>query len=74
MIKKPSRKQQAINAYEEELAKHDYKKRKEDTRRKILIGAMILGEMKNNPKTEKEIMERLDNFLDKPKDRELFGL
>ena len=73
MIEPPSKRQQAINAYEESLAKYSHKARKEDTRRKILIGAMLMGEMRNNPQVEKSIMLRLDKFLVRENDRKLFN-
>ena len=73
MISPPSKRQQAIKAYEEQLAKYSHKARKEDTRRKILIGAMIMGEMRNNPKVERSIKTRLDKFLVRENDRKLFN-
>lgn len=73
MLEQPSRRQQAINLYEQELAKYSHQARKEDTRRKILIGAMILGDMKKNPQVERNIMLKLDKFLVRENDRKLFN-
>lgn len=73
MLEQPSRRQQAINLYEQELAKYSQQARKEDTRRKILIGAMIMGDMKKNPKLERNIMLKLDKFLLRENDRKLFN-
>lgn len=56
------------------LARHSAKKRKEDTRRKILIGAMILAKANSDEVYEKELLESLGVFLDKPADRALFDL
>ncbi len=50
------------------------KERKLDTRRKILIGAMVLEGMKNSEEYEAKIRQNLDKYLTKNKDRVLFGL
>ncbi|MEL6578660.1 MAG: hypothetical protein AAFQ14_02820 [Cyanobacteria bacterium J06621_12] len=68
------RRQQGINSIEEELAKESVKKRKQDTRKKILLGAYLIGQMRDNPNLERSVMEGLDIFLDKPIDRQLFNL
>ena len=59
---------QAVKSRERE------KERKLDTRRKILIGAMILEGMKNSEDYNSKIMNNLDKYLTKNKDRVLFGL
>ena len=66
--------QQAINAVEEELSQNNAKKRKQDTRRKILLGAYLITKMRQNPNLESQVMRDLDEYLDKKIDRELFGL
>ena len=48
--------------------------RKLETRRKILIGAMVLDGMKNSEEYETKIRQNLDKYLTKNKDRVLFGL
>lgn len=48
--------------------------RKADTRRKILIGALVLQEMTSNPDLEKLVMELAAERLTKPRDRDLFQL
>lgn len=50
------------------------KERKLETRRKILIGAMVLEGMKNSEEYETKIMQNLDKYLTKNKDREIFNL
>ncbi len=50
------------------------KKRKEDTRRKILLGAMVMKLIDNGYWSKEEIYQQLDEFLDKDLDRQLFGL
>ena len=69
-----SRRQQAINSIESELTKDSAKKRKQDTRKKILLGAYLISQMRDNPNLERSVMEGLSNFLDKPIDRKLFNL
>jgi large subunit ribosomal protein L7/L12 len=48
--------------------------RANDTRRKILIGAMMLDHMEKNEATKTSVMGKLDAFLTRPDDRALFGL
>ena len=46
--------------------------RKLDTRRKILLGALMIEMIKKGELDEKKIMKRLDSFLSKETDRKLF--
>lgn len=48
-------------------------KRKEDTRRKILVGALVLDEHQKK-RTMDTLVSQLDSFLNKDGDRALFGL
>ncbi len=48
--------------------------RKQDTRRKVLAGAMLLEMMERSPGMKKEMLERLSSFLTRAEDRALFGL
>ena len=51
------------------------KQRKDDTRRKILLGAWVLKEMEERGDDFKaEVTAGLDKFLERPRDRALFGL
>ena len=50
------------------------KKRKEDTRRKILLGSMVIKLIETGYWSKEEIYKHLDEFLDKELDRQLFGL
>ena len=45
--------------------------RKRDTRRKILLGALMLDMMKKGELDKKKIMKHLDSFLIKETDRKL---
>lgn len=50
------------------------RKRAEDTRRKILAGSLVLELMERDEATRQRFMQRLDNYLTRQNDRELFGL
>lgn len=54
-----------------EKAKVKAKERKDDTRRKILVGAYFMEKYENNMD---ELVKMIDPFLTRVKDRELFGL
>ena len=49
-------------------------KRSDDTRRKILAGALVLDMMEKDEATKQRFLERLDKYLKRPEDRKLFGL
>ena len=49
-------------------------KRKDDTRRKILAGAVVLDEASKHPKFRAEIYNLLGKFLTRDTDRALFEL
>ena len=49
-------------------------KRADDTRRKILAGALALDMMEESEENKARFMTRLDKFLSRPDDRTLFGL
>ncbi|MBS0380657.1 MAG: mobilization protein [Proteobacteria bacterium] len=48
--------------------------RRDDTRRKILIGAAILAKIERGEFDEKKLRALLDSVLTRKDDRELFGL
>lgn len=50
------------------------KQRKDDTRKKILIGACMLKITEENQENYDKLMIQLDRFLTNDRDRELFGL
>lgn len=49
-------------------------KRSDDTRRKILAGAMVLEVSGRDEEARLRFMERMGKFLTRPDDRALFGL
>ena len=48
--------------------------RRQDTRRKVLAGALLLGLMNNDPDLQQQMLGKLSAFLTRPDDRALFGL
>ena len=48
--------------------------RKRDTRRKILVGAVVLNQAETNETARTRLWKMLDKALDKDRDRELFDL
>ena len=48
--------------------------RKRDTRKKILVGACVLDRADKDPDSARRLRQDLDEFLDRDRDRELFGL
>ena len=69
------KKREQLNAQiQKERNKLSSQQRKEDTRRKILLGALMMSMMKKGELDEKKIMKRLDRFLTKDLDRKLFNL
>ena len=48
--------------------------RKKDTRRKILLGSLMMDMMKKGELDEKKIRKKLDGFLSRNTDRQLFAL
>lgn len=54
-----------------EKAKKD---RAADTRRKVLLGAMVLENMQRDPETNTAMNVQLDGWLTRDDDRALFGL
>lgn len=50
------------------------KKRRDETRRKILVGALVLNEIQNNENLKAHIEMLLEGGLSKPEDRLLFNL
>ena len=48
--------------------------RQQDTRRKVLAGAMLLELMNKDPELQKSMLGKLSSFLTRDDDRKLFGL
>lgn len=46
--------------------------KKQDDRRKILLGALVLADLSNRPELKAYLAERLPGFLVRPEDKKLF--
>lgn len=67
-------KEQKKLAENREKKKAKEQERKDETRRKILIGSMYLQRMKNDEQYNQNILQALDRYLTVNRDRVLFGL
>lgn len=65
-------KEQLILARQRKL--ESQRARKVDTRRKILVGAIVLAKVEQGVVAESQLREWLDGALRRADDRELFGL
>ena len=73
-LEKLLEKRDTLNAEIQKVrARQSAQKRKEDTRRKILLGALVQEIMANGELDEEMIMKRLDGFLTRDIDRNLFN-
>ena len=74
-LKKLREQRKALDAkIQLEQNRENERKRKDDTRRKILAGAAVLDEMGKNEKLKADIDKLLGSFLTRDNDRALFGL
>ncbi len=71
-LKQEKAKKQQIEA--RKRAAESKANRSNDTRRKILLGALLSEMMGESEQTKKKILERLDKYLTRPDDRKLFDL
>lgn len=67
-------KEQKKLAENRERKKLKEQERKDDTRRKILLGAMYLQKMRNDETAHEKILMSLDRYLTEDRDRKLFNL
>lgn len=63
---------QAIEARQRTRLKGE--ERRHDTRRKVLLGAMLLEQMQRDENVQRNLNAQLDAFLVREQDRALFGL
>jgi len=68
------RKQKILAEMERLRAQEVREQRKRDTRRKIIVGAMVLKLVDDGEWPKDRLMERLDGYLTRSNDRELFEL
>jgi hypothetical protein len=55
-------------------ARQNERHRKDDTRRKVLVGAAVLAEAEKDPAAMRKLMTLLDKHLTRPVDRAVFDL
>ena len=70
-LKQLKARKQAIEA--RERSKQKEQERKDDTRRKILLGSYLIKKMQNGANKEK-ILAELNEYLTEDRDRQLFDL
>lgn len=74
LAKLEQQRQQIHDSIRREKLKLAGEERKKDTRRKILIGSIILNEIKNDSALQERIQKLLDAKLSRDDDRALFDL
>ena len=55
-------------------SRESQEERKRETRRKILVGAMVLDQVQRGEWPEKRLKAAMDRFLEREQDRTLFEL
>ena len=69
------KKREQLNAQIQKARAREYaQKRKEDTRRKILLGALMMQMMEKGELDRDKILKKLSGFLTREIDRKLFDL
>ena len=71
-LKQLKARKQAIEAREK--AKQKEQERKDDTRRKILLGSYLIKKMNDNEANKEKILAELNEYLTEDRDRMLFNL
>ena len=71
-LKQLKAQKQAIEA--RERTKQKEQQRKDDTRRKILLGSYLIKKMQSNEANKEKILAELHEYLTEDRDRQLFDL
>ena len=71
-LKQLKAQKQAIEA--RQRAKQKEQDRKDDTRRKILLGSYLIKKMESNEANKQKILADLNEYLTEDRDRKLFNL
>ena len=71
-LKQLKAQKQAIEA--RERSKQNEQERKDDTRRKILLGSYLIKKMQSNEANKEKILMELNEYLTENRDRQLFDL
>ncbi|WP_435722145.1 mobilization protein [Acinetobacter baumannii] len=69
-LKQLKARKQAIEA--RERSKQKEQERKDDTRRKILLGSYLIKKMQSNEANKEKILAELNEYLTEDRDRQLF--
>lgn len=74
-LKKLEEQRAKINAKIQRIkTKHAKEERKKETRRKIILGSLVMKMLKDGEFEEERLRRRLDRFLTREHDRVLFDL
>lgn len=74
-LQKLKQQQEQLNARIKKIEQQEKdRQRKIDTRKKILIGAMVLDKMSKSEMSNQKVLHELDGYLTAERDRKLFGL
>ena len=74
-LEKIEEKMQKLRKQREKLlASENKQKRKDETKKKILLGSYVQFKIKEGKWNEDSVLKGLNEFLTKPNDRKLFGL
>ena len=71
-LKQLKAQKQAVEA--RERTKQKEQERKDDTRRKILLGSYLIKKMNANEANKEKILAELNEYLTEDRDRQLFNL
>ena len=71
-LKQLKAQKQAIEA--RERTKKKEQERKDDTRRKILLGSYLIKKIQSNEANKDKVLAELDDYLTEDRDRQLFNL
>ena len=71
-LKQLKTRKQAIEAREK--SKQNEQERKDNTRRKILLGSYLIKKMNDNEANKEKILAELNEYLTEDRDRKLFNL
>ena len=71
-LKQLKARKQAVEAREKNKQKEQ--ERKDDTRRKILLGSYLIKKMQENEANKEKVLAELNGYLTEDRDRKLFDL
>ncbi len=73
MAKRSRSTEQQLNAAQQRLDQLRERARREDTRRRVMIGSMLLGRARHDAQAKKRLLRDLDIWLTEWRDRRLFA-